>query len=94
MRAVREKPQRRQAWRFATATAVMLMLVVAVFAESVHRARQHRIEALRAEQQRIATELRQVKAMADEAQPVVVFENGKSNTRVIVDLNQRANLVY
>ncbi len=68
------------------------MLVVGTYVASVHRARQHRMETLRAEQRQIKSELRQVKAMADDVQPVVVLENG--DTRVIVDLNEHRNFVY
>jgi hypothetical protein len=69
-----------------------LMLVVGSYATSVHRQRQ-RIESLRAERQQIESELRRVKAIADEVQPVgVILQNG--DTRVIVDLNQQAKLTY
>jgi len=68
-------------WRMVAATAMMLMIVIGTYAASVHRERQ-RIRALRAEQQQIKSELHRVKAIADEAQPVVVLENG--DTRVIL----------
>jgi hypothetical protein len=71
------------------ALAMTLTLVVGIYAASVHRERQQRIEALRAERQRIERELRQVKAVVDDVQPVVVLENG--DTRVIVDLNDNHN---
>jgi hypothetical protein len=79
-------------WRLVAATAMTLMLVVGSYATSVHRQRQ-RIESLRAERQQIESELRRVKAIADEVQPVgVILQNG--DTRVIVDLNQQAKLTY
>ena len=84
-------PNPRIAWRMIAATAMMLLLVVGTYAASVHRERQ-RIKALRAEQQQIKSELRRVKAIAEEVQPVVVLENG--DTRVIVDLNQQSNPTY
>jgi hypothetical protein len=49
------------------------------------------MRAIRAESQQIATELRQVKAKADEAEPIVVLENG--DTRVIV-ANQESTPIY
>jgi hypothetical protein len=80
-------------WRLVAATAMTLMLVVGSYATSVHRQRQQRIESLRVERQQIESELRRVKAIADEVQPVgVILENG--DTRVIVDLNQQAKLTY
>ncbi len=72
--ALPEEPPPRPAWRLVTAMAITLVLVAGTYAASVHRARQHRLETLRAEQQQIKSELRQVKAMADEVQPVVVLE--------------------
>ncbi len=64
------------------ATAMVVILLVGTYAASVHRERQQRMQALRAEQQQIKSELHRVKAIADEAQPVVVLENG--DTRVIL----------
>jgi hypothetical protein len=76
------------------ATAMTLMLVVGTYAASLRRERQQHIKALRTERQHLASELRQVKALADEAQPVIVLENG--NTRVIVDVstNQQTKPIY
>lgn len=81
-------------WRMLAATAMMLILVAGGYATSVHRERRERINALRAEHQRIESELQRVKAVAEEAQPVVVLENG--DTRVIVDVkqSQRNNPIY
>jgi len=53
---------------------------------AVHE-RHQRLDALRAEHQRIETELQQVKALADDPRPVVVLENG--DTRVIVPVADR-----
>lgn len=72
--------------RFMAATSLMLILVVGAYATSIHRQRVQRIRTLRAEHQRIESELQRVKEVADEAQPAVVLENG--DTRVIVDVKQ------
>jgi hypothetical protein len=94
MRAVRQNDGRtsttRFAWltpavRFMAATSLMLILVAGAYATSIHRQRLQRIRSLRAEHQRIESELQRVKQVADEA-PVVVLENG--DTRVIVDVKQ------
>ncbi len=93
----REAPSLRS-WRLVAAAAVALMLVVGSYAASVRHERQQHLQALRAERQRIASELRRVKSDVDDAQPVVVLENG--DTRVIVDVgdqhnpNQLARLTY
>lgn len=94
MRAVRQNGGRtsaRFAWltpavRFMAVTSLMLILVVGAYATSIHRQRVQRIRSLRAEHQRIESELQRVKEVADEAQPAVVLENG--DTRVIVDVKQ------
>lgn len=72
------------------ATAMMLVIVVGSYAAAVHRERQ-RINALRAERQQIESELRKVKAIADET-PIVVLENG--DTRVIVAEQQSKPIYY
>ena len=54
--------------------------------------KQERLAALRAEQRRIESELRHVKAMADDVPPVVVLEN--NDTRVIVDLDRTQKTYY
>jgi hypothetical protein len=72
--------------RFVAVTSLMLILVAGAYATSVHRQRLQRIRTLRAEHQRIESELQRVKEVADEAQPAVVLENG--DTRVIVDVKQ------
>ena len=83
--------QPRGVWRMVAATAMMLLLVIGTYGASLHRQRQQRIRAMRAESQQIASELRQVKAKADEAEPIVVLENG--DTRVIV-ANQQSTPIY
>lgn len=70
-------------WKFATSVAMVLILVGGMVMQ-YHRKQQ--IAAMRAEHQQIEMELKQMKAIADEAQPSVVLEKG--DTRVIVDLNQ------
>ncbi len=69
---------------------MMLVLVAGTYGASLHR-RQQRIRAMRAESQQIASELRRVKAKADEVEPIVVLENG--DTRVIV-ANQQSTPIY
>jgi hypothetical protein len=94
MRAARQnssRPSARFEWltpavRFVAVTSLMLILVVGAYATSIHRQRVERIRTLRAEHQRIESELQRVKEVADEAQPAVVLENG--DTRVIVDVKQ------
>lgn len=94
MRAVRQNGSRTSArlgWltpavRLMAAASLMLILVAGAYATSIHRQRVQRIRVLRAEHQRIESELQRVKEVADEAQPAVVLENG--DTRVIVDVKQ------
>jgi Tfp pilus assembly protein PilN len=95
MRAVRVEPRRwvRPAWRMAAAYAMVLVLVVGTYAAAIHHGReQQRAQALRAEHQKIQSELQQVKAIAEDTQPVVVLENG--DTRVIVDLKRQSQSIY
>jgi len=87
MRAVRaQEPSSRgrYIWKFATSFAMVLILAAGMFVQR-QKADAKEMNALRAEHQKIETELKQVKAIADEAQPSVVLDNGQ--TRVIVDLN-------
>lgn len=89
LEARRNHGHARVAWRFAAAFAMMLFVAFLAFeTRSVH-ARNRRLDALRAEQQRIETELQQVKAIADDPRPVVVLEN--DNTRLIVPVADRGN---
>jgi type II secretory pathway component PulM len=77
----------------AAAYVMVFAILVGTYAASIrHERRQQKLEELRAEQQRIESDLRQVKAIADEAQPVVVLENG--DTHVIVDLKQNHESIY
>jgi len=69
-------------WRFAAATAIVLIIIAGLQINAA-RQRQHRLESLRAERQRIETELQQIKVMADESKPVVVLENG--DARLVVN---------
>ena len=75
--------------RFAGAFATLLLATILAFETNAVHARNQRLDALRAEQQRIETELQQVKAIADDPRPVVVLEN--DNTRVIVPVADRGN---
>lgn len=98
IRALAREPRFLMPWRIVATATVTLTLVAGSYAASVHRQRQQHIQALRVERQRIESELRQVKSVVNNAQPVVVLENG--DTRVIVDLddnrnpNQQAKLIY
>jgi hypothetical protein len=95
MRSLRvdAQPRSRGAWRLAAAYAMLLVLVVGSYAAVIQRGRQERrVEALRVERQKIESELQQVKAIADDAQPVVVLENG--DTHVIVDLKRNTQSIY
>ena len=91
LRAVRAGEQPRVVWRMVAATAMMLLLVVGTYGASLRHQRQQRMRAIRAESQQIASELRRVKAKADEVEPIVVLENG--DTRVIV-ANQESTPIY
>ena len=70
--------------RYATAAMVLLFLFAGVRGV-VRHARQERLQSLRAEHQRIETELHRVKQAAERSQPVMVLEDG-GGTRVVVDL--------
>ena len=80
-------------WRFAAATA-MVLLIVAGLQVHAARQRQHRLESLRAERQRIEAELQQIKAMADESKPVVVLESGDARLVVNRENPQQTPLFY
>ena len=77
----------RPAFRFAAAFAMMLCVALLAYQTAAVHERHQRLDALRAEHQRIETELQQVKALADDPRPVVVLENG--DTRVIVPVADR-----
>src|SRR5258706_6704463 len=72
----------RPAFRFAAAFAMMLCIALLAYETAAVHERHQRLDALRAEHQRIETELPEVKALADDPRPVVVLENG--DTRFIV----------
>jgi type II secretory pathway component PulM len=90
LRAIRARRRPRIAWRLMAATAMMFLLVAGTYGLSLHRQRQ-RVREVRAQLPRLRSELHRVKAIADEVQPVAVFENG--DTRVIVT-SQRSQPVY
>lgn len=77
----------RPAFRFAAAFAMMFCVALLAYETAAVHQRHQRLDALRAEHQQIETELRQVKALADDPRPVVVLENG--DTRVIVPVADR-----
>ena len=91
-RTLRVEPRARAPWRLAAAYAMVFVLLVGTYAASMHRERRQKLDEIRAEGQRIESDLQRVKAAADDAQPVVVLENG--DTRVIVDLKQRQQSIY
>lgn len=78
--------------RFMAVASLMLILGAGAYGTSIHLQRQ-RIKALRAEHQRIETELQRVKEVANRAEPIVL-ENG--DTRVIVDVkhSQQPTPIY
>jgi hypothetical protein len=94
MHAVMEdrRPRLTYAWRLAAAYAMVFVLLVGTYAAVIHRGRQQRTAELRAERQSIESELKQVKAIADDTQPVVLLENGE--TQVIVDLKHQTQSIY
>jgi hypothetical protein len=73
-------------WRMAAAMAMTACLVAVVQIALVQHARREKYETLRAEQARLEADLAAVKKIAEETEPVVVFEND-SGTRVIMDLD-------
>jgi len=96
LRAVRvaEEPARAPMawWRLATSFVVIVVVVFGIYAGSMKYQRQQRLAALRAEHHRLETELQKVKAMADDAPPVVVLDKG--DTSVIVDLAETQQTYY
>jgi hypothetical protein len=83
--APEERPFR--TWLRLAATAAILVLVAGLYAASLHQSRENRLQALRAEHERIESDLRQVQARAAEIKPVVVLEN--DDTRVIIESSDR-----
>ena len=67
---------------FAMAACILGVVQIAVI-QYTHK---QRVEALKLEQEKIEAELAAVKKIANEAEPVVVLEDGKG-TRVIMDLD-------
>lgn len=86
MRAIRAAETSRPAftWRVAAAFAMALCLVLVVQAGVMKQREAARMDALRAEQHRIETELAAVKKQASTYEPVVVLEHS-DGTRVVVD---------
>lgn len=82
-----ETRQPRVTFRFAAAFAMMLCVAILAYETNAVRQRNQRLDAMRAEHQRIQNELQQVKALADDPRPVVVLEN--DDTRVIVPAADR-----
>ena len=74
-------------WLRYAAAAMVLVCLVAGVRGAMRHAHAERIEALRAEHQRIETELSRVKQAAERSQPVMVLEDG-GGTRVVVDLGK------
>ncbi len=86
-RAAGDALKDRPTFRFAAAFAMMLCVAFLAYETAAVHQRHQRLDALRAEHQRIETELQQVKAMAGDPRPVVVLEN--DDTRVIVPVADR-----
>ena len=84
----KRSPQPRLPFRLAAAFAMMLCVALVSYEAATVHQRHQRLEALRAEHQRLQRELQQVKALADETRPVVVLEN--ADTRVIVPASDRS----
>ena len=91
MRSLHE-PRPRRLWLRLAVSFATLVLVAGIGAASLHRYRHTRLDALRAEHQRIESDLRQVKASAASIKPVIVLEN--DDTRVIVAPDQQSTPVY
>ena len=91
LRAIRARRRPRIVWRLLAATAMVLILVAGTYGASVRRHRQ-RIQEVRAQLPQLRSELHRVKAIANEVQPVAVFENGE--TRVIVDSRDSRPIYY
>lgn len=79
-------------FRFAAAFALMLCVAALAYETAIVHQRHQRLDALRAEHERIETELQQVKALAADQRPVVVLEN--ADTRVIVPAADRQSIRY
>ena len=90
LHAAKGSQQLRPTFRLAAAFALMLCVALLAFQTAAVRERHQRLDALRAEHQRIQKELQQVKALADDPRPVVVLENG--DTRVIVPAADRQSV--
>ncbi|HEX2061002.1 MAG TPA: hypothetical protein VHK90_09700, partial [Thermoanaerobaculia bacterium] len=73
-------------WRMAAAFAMAACIVFVVQVAFVHHAQRQRVAALRAEQQRLEADLAEVKKIATETEPVLVFEDDRG-TRVIMDVD-------
>lgn len=79
-------------FRFAAAFALMLCVAILVYETAVLHQRHQRLDALRAEHERIETELQEVKALAADQRPVVVLES--ADTRLIVPIADRHSTRY
>ena len=91
LRAIGARQRPRIVWRLLAATAMVLILVAGTHGASIRRHRQ-RIQEVRAQLPQLRSELHRVKAIANEVQPVAVFENG--DTRVIVDSRHARPIYY
>lgn len=85
-RAATHDERRPFVWRMAAAFAMAACLIGVVQLAVMQQRRHEHTLALRAERQKLATELEAVKKIADEAEAVVVLENDQG-TRVIMDLD-------
>lgn len=74
-------------WRMAAGFAMALCIIAVVQVAVVQQQRREHLAELRAEQQKIEAELKAVKEIAKDAEPMVVLENEQHGTRVIMDLD-------
>jgi Tfp pilus assembly protein PilN len=89
MRNIRRAEETRRVpmmWRMAAGFAMAACIVAVVQIATLQYARRERMAELRAEQQQIEAELKAVKEIAKDAEPVFVLEN-EQGTRVIMDLD-------
>ena len=74
-------------FRLAAGFAMAACIVAIVHIAALQHDRRERMAEMRAERQKIEAELRAVKEIASDAEPVFVLENERQGTRVIMDLD-------
>lgn len=73
-------------WRMAAGVAMAACLIAVISLGSMQYAHKQDVAQLRVEQQKLQAELQEVKQIASEPEPVVVFENDQG-TQVYIDLD-------